>query len=473
VVVQRYSADGTLIGTAEFEPEDICGPADLWNEDRQHLADLAFGADGRLFVAMTHAGLVDSFDGFAPGSETTVGVVLPGGMPADLNPSATQCRQYKPRIVNGTSESDVRMALADADLVLVHQGRFEVPGETAPEADNSAAYIVLDGARQAFTQDRVATQGPLIVHEDPLSRQELHLRPDVAARGDQLAFVWQACPYRFRVVNMQVVPDVSGCRIEGLRGTIRDGQTTVDARFIASTNAQTTLAVNPTAGLSDHNVLVVAWIDTRDSPTGAVFAQRFDADGAALGSNIAVSEGPEVIYSRPEIAVRPDGAFAIAWGDSSSAGFQARVRLFGADGEPLGSPQTLGDAAQNTGSPSLAAGPTGYRAVWSEVAADGSAAVQTAAVGVAVSNAGVAETPTTRLSVWPNPARRVARLRVEVPAGAEAHVSVYDALGRLVSTPERVAESQTVLTPTLAPGVYVARLKGAFGEQVRAFVVAP
>ena len=63
---------------------------------------------------------------------------------------------------------------------------------------------------------------------------------------------------------------------------------------------------------------VVAWGDTRTSPDGEVYAQRFDANGQPIGGNFQVSTGQGEVYDRPEIAMLPDGRFMVAWFDRPS-----------------------------------------------------------------------------------------------------------------------------------------------------------
>ncbi|MGB3542863.1 reprolysin-like metallopeptidase [Rubrivirga sp.] len=79
-------------------------------------------------------------------------------------------------------------------------------------------------------------------------------------------------------------------------------------------------------------------------------------------------------------------------------------------------------------------------------------------------------------SVRPNPSSRTAHLDVTLAAPGPLRVSIYDALGRLVSVPFESAVAGTLEVDleagTLAPGLYVARVQAEGGVESRTFVVA-
>ncbi len=72
------------------------------------------------------------------------------------------------------------------------------------------------------------------------------------------------------------------------------------------------------AGLNGGG-FVVAWRDDggQDGSADAVFAQRYDASGAALGAEFRVNENTSSSQFAPSIAALEDGGFVVAWQDNS------------------------------------------------------------------------------------------------------------------------------------------------------------
>ncbi len=94
---------------------------------------------------------------------------------------------------------------------------------------------------------------------------------------------------------------------------------------------------------------VVAWLDANgaDSASHGIFAQRFDATGAALGEVFLVNEMVTSSQTTPEVIALPGGGFVIAYRDDSGAdGYSYGVfaQYYDADGHRIDGAQQLSSA---------------------------------------------------------------------------------------------------------------------------------
>jgi len=71
---------------------------------------------------------------------------------------------------------------------------------------------------------------------------------------------------------------------------------------------------------SDGRFIVVWQSNGQDTDAGGVFAQRFDADGGANGSEFPVNTVFEGAQQRPKVAMANDGSFVIVWGSDGHSG---------------------------------------------------------------------------------------------------------------------------------------------------------
>ncbi len=101
----------------------------------------------------------------------------------------------------------------------------------------------------------------------------------------------------------------------------------------------------PAVSGDDSGRYIVAWMDGRglNWKDWNVFLQRFDSDGARLGTNIQVTTNDSVQCS-PGLGVAPGGRFTVCWEDQRT-GEQSDVyaRMYAADGQPLGSEFQVND----------------------------------------------------------------------------------------------------------------------------------
>ncbi|MBI5362348.1 MAG: hypothetical protein HZA53_04155 [Planctomycetes bacterium] len=157
---------------------------------------------------------------------------------------------------------------------------------------------------------------------------------------------------------------------------------------------------------------IVVWQDARDVEE-RIFARRVNAEGFEGGEfELPLDETRDAprrpVRQLPEVALAPEGAFAVAWRDLGEGVEALQVQLVGADGRPL-APHAAVDPGQRTTGPlpcSLAVLPEGRGyllawpraggSVWSRrVALDGAFASEPRKVGEAPD----AETPNTSLCV--------------------------------------------------------------------------
>jgi len=99
---------------------------------------------------------------------------------------------------------------------------------------------------------------------------------------------------------------------------------------------------------------LVAWTDDgRDGDTLGGYAQRFDAEGARVGSEIAFYDSAAEGVAAQEVNSvlgLPDGGFLVSWRSEhvTANGRDVYVRRFGADGTPVGDPVLLDDRVAGT-----------------------------------------------------------------------------------------------------------------------------
>ena len=128
----------------------------------------------------------------------------------------------------------------------------------------------------------------------------------------------------------------------------QDGSATgVFARLFGSSGAPLTgeLQVNTyidsyqsaaTVARSGDGRFVIAWVSRQDgsSPSGGIFAQRFDSLGAKLGSEFQVNTYTIETQTNPAAAMDADGDFVVAWQSNGQDGSQYGIfaRRFASSG---------------------------------------------------------------------------------------------------------------------------------------------
>lgn len=127
-------------------------------------------------------------------------------------------------------------------------------------------------------------------------------------------------------------------RLFDASGTALGAEFLVNSTFSRSQD-EPSIAAFPDGGF------VIAWEDQSgtggDNSGTAIRAQRYDASGAATGSEFLVNTTTPDAQWRPNVAAFPDGDFIILWADRSDnpgtiEGIVIRAQRFASDGTPLG-----------------------------------------------------------------------------------------------------------------------------------------
>jgi len=121
----------------------------------------------------------------------------------------------------------------------------------------------------------------------------------------------------------------------------------------------------PSVAIASDGGFVIAW-EGRDSNKKGVFAQRFDADGNAIGGEIAVNATTSGDQKAPSIGIAADGGFVIAWEgyDSDKKGILAQ--RFDANGVMVGGEVSVNatTAGEQTNPSVAVAADGGFVVVW-------------------------------------------------------------------------------------------------------------
>jgi len=128
----------------------------------------------------------------------------------------------------------------------------------------------------------------------------------------------------------------------------------------------------------ESGAFLIAWIDrTGSGGTGdnayayRAAAQMFAADGTPVGGNIVLAADMTNANGFLDIAALPGGGFAAVW-LAHDGTFQARSRMFDADGNPVGPEQLASSAGDEAWEPTVTADASGgYFVAWNHSAGPG------------------------------------------------------------------------------------------------------
>ncbi len=176
-----------------------------------------------------------------------------------------------------------------------------------------------DGNNMGIFGQRFAANGQATGSEFQINgfTQNAQQSPDVAALADGgFVVVWES---QNQDGNNS---GVFGQRFAG-DGSAAGGEFQINTQTLGS---QQTAAV---AALADGGFTVVWQSDAQDGSGFGVFAQRFDANGAAVGEEFQVNAYTAGAQGAADVAVLADGSLAVTWQsagqDGSSEGIMARV----------------------------------------------------------------------------------------------------------------------------------------------------
>jgi len=117
----------------------------------------------------------------------------------------------------------------------------------------------------------------------------------------------------------------------------------------------------PDVAVDNEGRFVIAWCDERDGED-AVYFQRYSAEGTPIGVNTKVESLPSGVFQRsPSVAVDANGGFVISWMDYQPSLTRILAQRFSSQGIPEGDILEVSDGVENTYSysPEVAAGETG------------------------------------------------------------------------------------------------------------------
>jgi hypothetical protein len=112
---------------------------------------------------------------------------------------------------------------------------------------------------------------------------------------------------------------------------------------------------------------VVVWASTgEDLDSAGVFAQRFGANGAALGGQFRANTYTSGFQSYPAVATDSSGDFLVVWVSGAQEGRSIRGQLFSSAGAPVGGEFRVNTmTATSNDDPRVSGGAAGFVVVWS------------------------------------------------------------------------------------------------------------
>lgn len=317
VLAQRYAADGTPVGT-----ETRVGTNTATNQPQPAAAGLADGGYVITWRSLT--------DGAGPAA------IVAQRFTADGSPIGTQQQ------VNTVARSDQAAphvaGLDDGGYVVIWTStQFS---DVFPGIDSSSGVY-----SRRFTADG-APAGP----EQPVDTGISFQRNEsaIAALGDGGYVVASSWTSRTTVSIRIRRFDAAGAEVVGAR-TVLAGQA-------------------PALAAMDDAGYVITWV----ALDGFVHAQRYAADGSALGPETRIGSPGA---SDPAVAALADGGFVVAWvaSQADGSGDDVYAQRFASDGMPVGSVTRINTTtASDQRSPAVtAAGAGGFVVTWMSLNQDG------------------------------------------------------------------------------------------------------
>jgi ELWxxDGT repeat protein len=154
-------------------------------------------------------------------------------------------------------------------------------------------------------------------------------------------------------------------------GTTRQGNEFRVSSTASSSQTSSVIAMDP----SGNSVVVwKGWLN--DGSRENIFAQRFNASGIAVGSEILVNTYTESDQRDPTVAMDANGNFVVLWGSNEQDGSSDGVygQRYAANGTPIGAEFRVNQTTDSfQGHPSVAMHSSGsFVVTWSSVDQDGS-----------------------------------------------------------------------------------------------------
>ncbi|HYC53129.1 MAG TPA: hypothetical protein VEB19_18640, partial [Gemmatimonadaceae bacterium] len=166
-------------------------------------------------------------------------------------------------------------------------------------------------------------------------------------------------------------------------------------------------ATRPDVAMRPDGEFVVAWERHPEAGSGNVLARRFAEDGTALGKPFRVTSAPGH-QGEPAVAMAEDGKFLVAWSGDGIQHAGIHARIFAPDGSALTKPFLVHAATPggNEHAPSATAVGNGFAVAW--VSSSGVSAIRLGENGTAHGGYSHAESDVTGVQVRGLPASGLA-----------------------------------------------------------------
>jgi hypothetical protein len=227
----------------------------------------------------------------------------------------------------------------------------------------------------------------------------------------------------------------------------------------------------PVVAMDSDGDFVVTWTSSsQDGGYDGVYAQRYNASGAAQGSEFLVNTTTTDNQSAPSIAMAENGDFVVTWESYTQDGslHGIYVQRYNASGVAQGAEFKVNTETSNSQStPALAMDKNGnFVVVWQSNLQDGEnngiyAQRYTGGFVTSIQNAAVL----TSADLYPNPAQDQVFVNLE----GEVDVKVLDASGALIK--ETVLTNQSFNVSDLKSGLYMIQLTQAGSSVMKKLVV--
>ncbi len=117
---------------------------------------------------------------------------------------------------------------------------------------------------------------------------------------------------------------------------LNDGSAIGD-NFKINDDAGNSVQYWPTISCHNNGNFIAAWVDERYNDDNDIYAQRFLADGTALGNNFKVNTDSGLLSQLcPVIAIKENEDFIITWSDKRNNNWDVYAQRYLSDGSPLG-----------------------------------------------------------------------------------------------------------------------------------------
>ncbi len=335
VYLQRYAADGTLVGTETLVNTETDGS--------QYGAVAAGLEDGGWIVTWSSYDQDGSMsgvyqqrygaDGNTVGEETLVNTTT------DLN-------QQSPSVTglnDGGWVVTFQMQTQYGSSLGIYQQRYDVDGNTVGGETLVVGYD--DGAVASPVVTDLDDGGWIVAWDFLIDGSRLAIQTqrydaDGTAVGDIVQIDPASSVQSYEYPSITVLEDGGWMVAWSVDGSSGESVAIAQQRYDAEGNpvgGVTDVAtgdhfVSPAVTALADGGWVVTWSAFDDDTGYDVFAQRYDADGKAVGGEIAVNTTTAGWQTSVEVTALPDGGFVIAWDSDDQDGDEKGVyqRTFGA-----------------------------------------------------------------------------------------------------------------------------------------------